>query len=266
MSFRSMIAGVSVAALAGSSLAVLGAVAPASAEVVPSCVSVGAFNTSGTCTVAAGETISVAIKGGNGGAGGAGGNGGSGGSGTNGVVLLQGGLGGLGGNGGRGGIGAMILGQWTNTTGATVEVRVLAGVDGAAGLAGSPGLAGADAPGPGAGSGGDGLKGGDGVAGSTGTDSAVSGLGFGVLAYGGSGGAGGTAGAGGTGGLPSGPGSNGADGTEGISGRDGQTAPVPLAAGFMAVTDTSSSAPGVYFSSVPIDVPVVDPVVPAYTG
>ena len=120
MKLRSMIAGASVAALAGSSFAIIGAAGAVPAPVSPSCVTAATFTASGTCTVAPGETVFVTIQGGNGGAGGAGGSGGMGGTGWTGSATTPGGLGGLGGRGGLGGAGGAVSGSWTNTTALTV--------------------------------------------------------------------------------------------------------------------------------------------------
>lgn len=114
--WHSTAAAASVAAAATLSLAV----APsASANGASPCVG-QTFTTSGTCTVAAGETVAFTIQGGPGGDGGSG----------YATPPKPGGL---------GGIGAKVSGTYINTTGSIVTVTVAVGAPGRAGAAGTSG-------------------------------------------------------------------------------------------------------------------------------
>ena len=265
---RSILAGAAVAALTGSTFAIIGAAAPASA-VVQSCSSAGAFTTSGSCTVGAGETVYFSIRGGDGGAGGPGGAGGNGGKGWDGTDTL-GGRGARGGEPGLGGRGAVVTGSWTNTTASTVTLTIEVGVNGIAGANGAPGIAGRDAAPPFVTSGEGGSAGSGGSGGGDGVPSVIADGGT-IIAFagGGTGGGGGAGGNGGSGGDSSGAGTDGLPSPAGVNGFDGAVQPNPLPDGWTLVA--AESAPSVMFLAPPVPTPeptpTTEPVVtPAYTG
>jgi hypothetical protein len=185
------------------------------------CATTATFTASGSCTVLAGETVTVEIKGGDGGHGGAGGAGGYGGININ----TNGGAGGRGGNGGLGGAGTLVSGSYTNSTDETVTLTFVIGMNGANGVAGAPGADGS-ANNPNANPGQDGEFGGMGQAG---TDSSITfSDSFVVTAMGGTGAPGGTGGTGGTGATGSTPGTDGVRGLDGARGTNGSYSPNPL--------------------------------------
>ena len=189
------------------------------------CATTGTFTASGTCTVLAGETIDVEIKGGDGGFGGAGGNGGNGG--LSGATI--GGAGGRGGDGGYAGAGTLVTGEFTNSTDETVTLTFVVGVNGAHGTAGPNGVNGTDGAGGNNFIGGTGQNGGLGTRGQAGTDSSVTfSNSFVVTAEGGTGGAGGAGGTGGTGATAGTPGTAGVQGAAGSNGTNGSYSPSPL--------------------------------------
>ena len=128
-----------------SAVAMLRFAPAAHADPIVACSTVLAATTSGSCTVAPGETIQITLKGGNGGFGGAGGYGGNGGSGlTADSRPVPGGIGANGGSGGIGGQGAKITGAYTNTQTVDVTLTYTVGFNGAPGAPGTNGADGID--------------------------------------------------------------------------------------------------------------------------
>lgn len=215
---------------------------------------VTAGNSPAECEVAPGETVQFLVVGGDGGAGGIGG------SGADGCPASDnspGGTGGVGGLGGLGGAGAAVQGSYTNTTGSTVTLEVVAGTHGADGLMGSISVAfclGLAVVAPAAF---DGNDGGDGTAGSMGQDGGDSGIYVVVphnapvplvVARGGNGGTGGAGGTGGQGGRVGGAqANNGFNGFDGVDGADGITDPNPPPAGMTSLP--SDGNPRVTFAA-----------------
>ena len=234
-------------------------VAPVSA-VTGTCVSVGVFTSSGTCTVLAGETVDFVVKGGNGGNGGNSGRGGNGGVGWNGSFSVPGGFGGTGAQGGLGGPGAKVGGSYFNSSGTTITLTVVRGSNGAAGAHGADGSSGSGATQSGAASSGaNGNNGGNGANGANGTASSISdGSGVVVSAAGGTGGAGAVRGLGGQGGQASGAnGMNGSNGSAGMQGNSGQNAstPSPLPTNWTFLATNASETPSLTFTGLGISDP-----------
>ncbi|CAB4878002.1 unannotated protein [freshwater metagenome] len=235
-----------------SAVAMLRFAPAAHADPIVACSTLLAATTSGSCTVAPGETIQITLKGGNGGVGGAGGTGGAGGAGlTAGSSFVPGGLGGNGGSGGLAGQGAKITGAYTNTQ--TVDVTLTYTV-GSNGLPGAPGINGANgiASVVASSNGKSGQNGDFGNQGTPGTNSLVTdGSSFTLTAGGGTAGTGGTGGTGGQGGQGDGTagvfGIPGFNGVSGLSGEASSTSPLP--SGFSFSTSTSGESPAITFAA-----------------
>jgi LPXTG-motif cell wall-anchored protein len=220
------------------------------------CVTIGTFTESGTCTVLAGETVNFNIKAANGGAGGAGGAGGNGASSTS----FAGGPGGEGGLGGGGGAGTRIIGSYTNSTDTTVTLSFVVGSNGSDGDAGANGVDGFGlAP-----DGGNGLDGFDGQEGSpsilyegeVGEEIDVSRMIAG--AQGGAGGLRGEGGKGGTGGTLLGLGTAGENGVDGLRGAGGAYYPDPLPNSW-SLTEDDLGAASIVFSGTGVPVTTTAP-------
>ena len=238
-------------------LLAVGAVgAPPSGATPPPACAATTWTSSGSCTVAVGETVTYAIRGADGGAGGTGGAGGWGGSGWTGSETVPGGGSGEGALGGQGGLGALITGTLVNDSGATIVIEVVVGTAGAPGQPGMPGTEGASVPPSGPmGSGLDGAPGGPGAPGTPGGSSSLTIVGEGipfVVAGGGGGGTGGTGGTGGQGGRYDGeagsPGEEGVPGVDGASGEQDSLVPdgaalVPTSAGPARVSFVTGRVP-----------------------
>lgn len=244
------------------------------------CATIGTFDTPTTefptdCTVLAGETITFTVKGANGGRGGDGGPGGDGGD----YDTNWGGRGGGPGPGGDGGVGAKVTGTWTNSTGATVTLQIVIGVNGLDGDYGAPGSRGSSFPANAVPT--NGGPGGAGTDGGAGSSSVImNGSTPIVVADGGTGGSKGTPGSGGLAANPGGGGAPGNDGTGGSPGDDGVVAfPDTLPVGWTLVTTSINDAPSIIITSTGVEEPTTttvsagpattiatDPVTPTFTG
>ena len=229
---------------------------PAMAAPSGSCLALGTVTSSTTCTLDAGEAVTITLKGGNGGAGGTGGAGGDGGQGlTPGSTSVSGGQGGAGGLAGVGGPGTKITGTYVNTTNGTVTLTVVVGQNGGPGSMGQLGLNGVDAVVAGT-NGTNGQVGGNGVNGAAGDATSVNdGLTFMAAAGGGLGGLGGLGGNGGqTGHGGSGiEGANGAPGAVGLAGGVGTGTTFPQ--GWTTQTSNWLEAPFATFSPATVVLP-----------
>ncbi len=208
-----------------SAVAMLRFASPANAGPIVACSTLSTVTSSGSCTVAPGESIQITLKGGNGGFGGVGGTGGAGGAGlTGGSSSVSGGLGGVGGLGGLAGQGAKLSGTYTNNQSFEVTLTYTVGVNGFNGAPGNMGINGLAAPSAGT-NGSNGQAGGNGAAGAPGTDSSVAdGYGFTLTAGAGGGADGGTGGGGGVAGHGDGTvGNFGAAGIDGATGTSGES-------------------------------------------
>lgn len=232
------------------------------------------FTTSGTCTLAAGESIDFTIKGGNGGQGSAGGRGGRGADAGAAPYRYLGGAGGDGGSGGAGGAGAKVTGTIVNDSATAMTLDIVVGADGSS--ATLPGTDGEPGRGPGGSgtqniTGNPGQDGGTGLAGGAGMPSSITDSGLGtvvVTAEGGEGGQGGAGGKGGLGGVylapvtPGGPasGSNGAagaNGAVGATGAAGDALPSPLPKGWTLDTSGTGIPQVVFGAATPVPVTII---------